>query len=239
MDERGFGFADARAENPALIWCSISGYGQDGPYATHSGHDLSYLAHSGMLAALDPELPWHPQGILAIPVGALMAVIGIQAALRERDHTHEGCHLDISMSESATWLLSGSDAQVNGQSVDFPTGPDRHLYQCSDGRWVAVAAAEPRTWRALCVGLGLPDLVDTLHSWDEPSVVTARVASVFLTRPAADWVAELGPSGAAVVAANRGAEMQDDPQLRARNTLQAVGDVMVPRNPIRTARRAG
>ena len=92
-----------------------------------------------------------------------------------------------------------------------------------------------RTWRALCVGLGLPDLVDTLHSWTSRRWSSRAAASVFLTRPwAADWVAELGPSGAAVVAANRGAELRGDPQLRARNTLQAVGDVMVPRNPIRT-----
>ena len=85
------------------------------------GFDTSQRGIRADKCPCDAQRPWHPQGILAIPVGALMAVIGIQAALHEHDHTHEGCHLDISMSESATWLLSGSDVQVNGQPVDFPT----------------------------------------------------------------------------------------------------------------------
>ena len=84
MDERGFGFSHATVEMPSLIWCSITGYGQDGPYSpSGAGHDLSFVAHSGLLAAINPNFPWHPQTILAIPVGAVMAVVGILAALRE------------------------------------------------------------------------------------------------------------------------------------------------------------
>ncbi len=145
----------------------------------------------------------------------------------------QGCQLDISMSESATWLLSGTDGEINGGGWGIPVSPDRHLYECADGGWIAVAAAEPRTWRALCEALGFDDLVDTLHRWEDPASVTDRLASAFRTRPAADWVAELAPLGTSVVRANRGTELQDDPHLQARGTLQRAGDVLVPRNPIR------
>jgi crotonobetainyl-CoA:carnitine CoA-transferase CaiB-like acyl-CoA transferase len=233
MDERGFGYSHAATETPALVWCSISGYGQEGPYARWSGHDLSYAAHSGLLAAVDPGFPWHPESMLSIPGGALMAVIGILAALRERDRTGRGCQLDISISEAATWQLSAIDGEINGQHHSIPAGADRRLYECADGKWVAVAAAEPRTWAALCDGLGLADLKESLHRWEDPDAVIARVAAVFKTRSAAEWVAELGPKGAAVVRANRGAEVQEDPQIQARGTLQRVGDVLVPASPVR------
>jgi alpha-methylacyl-CoA racemase len=233
MDERGFGYQQAAAEFPRLVWCSVSGYGQDGPYAQWSGHDLSFAAHSGLLSAINPELPWAPQLILPIPVGALMASVGILAALRERDRTGAGCQLDISLSESATWLLSSSDGIFSGPPRGVPGGPDRRLYECADDTWIAVTSAEPRTWAALCQGLGLPDLDGTLHQWPAPSVVADRLADVFLTRRAEDWVASLGPLGASVVRVNRGPELRDDPQATARNVLQEVGGVTVPRSPIR------
>ena len=100
MDERGFGYSQAAAEFPRLIWCSVSGYGQDGPYAEWSGHDLAFAARSAALSALGQELPWNPQLILAIPMGALMASVGILGALLERDRTGAGRQLDISLSES-------------------------------------------------------------------------------------------------------------------------------------------
>jgi alpha-methylacyl-CoA racemase len=109
MDERGFGYSRASAEFPRLIWCSVSGDGQDGPYAQWSGHDLALAAHSELPSELNPELAWNPQLILAIPIGALTAGVGILAALLERDRTGAGCQLDISLSESAGWTLSSSD----------------------------------------------------------------------------------------------------------------------------------
>jgi alpha-methylacyl-CoA racemase len=233
LDERGFGYSHAAAELPGLIWCSITGFGQDGPAAQWPGHDISYTAHSGLLSGVNPALPWHPQQVMAIPAGASMAAIGIVAALRERDRTGLGCQLDISMSESATWLLAGDDALLNSMARGIPVTPDRHLYECSDGRWVTTAAADPKSWKALCLGLGLDDLAETLWRWEDPDAVTERIAAVFRTRPAGEWVAALGPLGTSVTALNQGVELQDDPQVRARGTLVQVGDVVVPANPIR------
>jgi alpha-methylacyl-CoA racemase len=233
MDEHGFGYSHAAVELPALIWCSLSGYGQDGPYAKWGGHDLSIAAHSGLLTAVNPDLPWYPQQILPIPIGALMASVGILAALRERDRTGVGCQLDISLSESATWVLSSTDDALKPTRRGIPTGPDRHLYECAEGTWIAVTAAEPRSWNALCGAVGLADLIDTLHQWQDPDAVTERLASTFQQRRADEWVAQLGPLGASVVRVNRGEELRHDPQIAARGVFQSVGDVQVPRSPIR------
>lgn len=127
----------------------------DGPYAACSGHDLTYTAHSGLLNAINPDLPWYPQTVLAVPLGAMMAATGVAAALLERDRTEKGCQIDVSLAESATWLLAGSDGELADSAWGIPASPDRRLYECNDGRFVSVAAAEPRTWAALC-GAGRP-----------------------------------------------------------------------------------
>jgi alpha-methylacyl-CoA racemase len=233
MEERGFGYAHAAKELPGLVWCSLSGYGQDGPYAGLPGHDLSFAAHSGLLTALHPDLPWQPDLILPIPLGAMTAVVGIVSALWERDRTGLGCQLDVSLSEAATWLLSSADGTLDGGGRRIPAGPDRHLYECADGAWVAVTCAEPPTWAALCAGLDLPDLVDALHRWPDPEATTERVAAVFRTRTAVAWLAELVPRGASVVRVNRGPDLRTDPQAAARGVVQEVGGVSVPRTPLR------
>ena len=233
MQKRGFGYPQAAAEHPRLIWCSITGFGQDGPYATRPGHDLTYTAHSGLLAAINPELPWHPQSVLAVPLGAMMAATGITSALLERERSGRGCQIDVSLAEAATWLLSGTDGELAGSPWGIPVTPDRRLYECADGRFVTVAAAEPRTWAALCNGLGLGDLAGSLPPADRADEITAQLAAVFASRPAAEWVDLLGPLGAAVGAVNRGPDVVHDPQVRARGSIIEVAGVSVPANPIR------
>jgi alpha-methylacyl-CoA racemase len=233
LDQRGFGYTQAALEYPALIWCSITGFGQDGPYAQWPGHDLTYTAQSGLLVALDSELPWHPQMMLSVPFGAVMAAVGIVSALYSRQATGRGCQLDISLSESATWVLSGFDALINGPGFRIPTSPDRRLYRCRDDRWVSVAAADPRSWAALCRGLGLDDLADRRLDPEDWPGVTDRMAEAFAGKAAAEWLAELGPVGAAVGPVNAGSDLPADPHVQARGTLVDVGGVAVPRNPIR------
>ena len=233
MEKRGFGYPQAAAEHPRLVWCSITGFGQDGPYATRPGHDLTYTAHSGLLAAINPELPWHPQTVLAVPLGAMMAATGIASALLERERSGRGCQIDISLAEAATWLLSGTDGELAGSPWGIPVTPDRRLYECGDGRFITVASAEPRTWAALCEGLGLADLAGTRPTADQADDVTARLAAVFVSRPAAEWVDLLGPLGAAVGAVNRGPDVVHDPQVTARGSLVEVAGIPMPGNPIR------
>jgi crotonobetainyl-CoA:carnitine CoA-transferase CaiB-like acyl-CoA transferase len=233
MEAHGFGYSHAKAANPKLIWCAITGFGQDGPYAEQPGHDLSYTAHSGLLGALASELPWHPAAQLAIPFGALVAVAGVQAALLQRAKSGEGAFVDISMSEAATWTLSGNINPLADKPMSIPVSPDRRLYACADGKYVAVASAEPRTWSALCEGLGLADLVDKLHVREAAAASTEALAKAFATRPAAEWVAKFATSGAAVHLVNHASGLMDDPHMQARGTILEAGGVKVPANPIR------
>jgi alpha-methylacyl-CoA racemase len=236
MEARGFGYRQAVAANPGIIWCSITGYGQDGPYAQQAGHDLSYTAQSGLLAALSPELPWHPGSMLSVPMGATMAALGIAAAVVERHRTGAGRQLDISLAAAATWVFSGQGWALAGErATGMPAAPGRRLYACADGEFVSVAAAEPRTWAALCRTLELPDLVETVYpQGDEAAQVTERLAGVFRTRTAREWVELLGPAGAAVGPVNQGRAVQDDPHNRARGVFVEVAGVRVPANPIRS-----
>ena len=234
LDERGYGPAKATEEHPSLVWCSITGFGQDGPYASWPGHDITYFAHSGLMAGLNGELPWHPQVVLAIPVGALMAVAAVTSALFDRERTGRGAHLDVSIAESATWMLSGTEGHLSDSGWKIPVGPSRNLYRCSDGRWVTTAADEPRTWAALCTALGLEDLAAAGRpSAEDAAAAKDRIGAAFATRPAAEWVAELGPLGVTISFVHQGATLVDDPQVRARNAVVEVDGRPVPANPIR------
>ncbi len=234
MAARGFGWPQAQIAAPRLIWCSISGFGQDGPNAEWAGHDLSYLGHSGLMSALNPSLPWHPGAMISVPLGAMAAVSAILAALLERGKTGRGCQVDISLSEASTWLLAGAPGALKDGFGGITATPDRRLYQCGDGRFVTVAAAEPRTWGALCEGLGAPDLAEKRGlKGEEAQAVADRLSAIFATRPAAEWVAKLGPLGAAVNAVNAGADILSDPHIVARGGVVEVAGQPTPANPIR------
>jgi crotonobetainyl-CoA:carnitine CoA-transferase CaiB-like acyl-CoA transferase len=239
MEARGFGYSHARAVNPRLIWCAITGFGQTGPYADYAGHDLSYLAHSGFLGALSADRPFHPGAQIATPVGGMTAVIGIQSALLQRERSGEGGFLDVSLSEAAGWLLTVGINPLSDDPYMLSAAPDRRLYACSDGRYVAVASAEPRTWNALCEGLGVPDLKATLHQPASAQATTETLAAIFRAQPAAEWVARLAPLGAAVTVMNHAADVLEDAQVRARASVVESSGVPVPASPIRLSSADG
>jgi len=239
MAERGYGYPQARKVNSRLIWCAITGYGQDGPHAGHSGHDLNYLAHSGLLGALTEDRSWHPAMSLAAQAGALAAVIGIQGALLERHRTGEGAFVDQSISEAATWLLSAGLKPLSEQPFLLPESADRHLYLCSDGRYVAIACAEPRTWETLCDGLELPEIKPFLHKLEHTDMAVKTIGEKFMRRPAAEWVGLLAPRGAAISIFNHAAQLLDDPQVRARGSVTVTEAGPVPSNPVRILTPSG
>jgi alpha-methylacyl-CoA racemase len=233
MEARGFGYAHARAFNPRIVWCAITGFGESGPYADHAGHDLSYLAHSGLLGALSADRGWQPGISLSLQAGALCAVVGIQSALLHRQAQGSGAFVDISLSEAATWLLNCGIRPLSDRPLRLQNSPDRRLYACADGRHVAVACAEARTWSALCQGLGVPELIGHLHKAELAATTVAVLEPLFLTRAAADWVGLLAPQGAAVTIVNHADQIPHDPQVRARGSVAMVDDVAVPASPIR------
>jgi crotonobetainyl-CoA:carnitine CoA-transferase CaiB-like acyl-CoA transferase len=233
MEQRGFGYSHAKAVNRGMIWCAMTGFGQSGPYANHGGHDLSYLAHSGLLGALSAEQPWHPALSLALQAGALCAVVAIQAALIERVRSGQGSFIDSSLSEAAGWLLTCGINPFSERPLMIPATPDRRLYACADGRYVAVASAEPRTWGALCDALGLPELETHLNKPEHFDADTKALAEIFNTRPSGEWMERLVTAGATVTVVNHAAQVLEDPHIRARGSVVEAAGVPVPANPVR------
>jgi alpha-methylacyl-CoA racemase len=196
LDRLGVGYERLRRENPGLVYCAITGYGQDGPHIARSGHDLNYLALNGLLA-LTGEAggpPVQPAGQIAdIGGGALMAAFAILAALRERDRSGEGQFADVSMFDgSLSWLAMVAaryfcdgeiprrgDPELAGRLVCY------RPYACKDG-WVTLGALEPKFWLEFCRGVGREDLIE--KQFEAPgSDAHAELERIFLERTRREW----------------------------------------------------
>lgn len=163
----GLGYDDVRALNPGVVYCSITGYGQSGPRRAQVGHDLNYLAETGLLAGVTgrdgrPGLP----PVLAADVGggSFPAVMNIVMALFGRERTGVGCHLDIAMTTNLqSFALNQIAAYVSGEGWPVPdqdllTGgtPRYQVYRAADGRYIAAAPLEQHFWERFCEILALP-----------------------------------------------------------------------------------
>jgi alpha-methylacyl-CoA racemase len=198
LDRLGVGWERLREENPRLVYCAITGYGQDGPYRDRSGHDMNYLGLVGLLGLTgEPDgPPVQPAGQIAdIGGGALMAAFGILAALRERDRSGEGQLVDVSMSDGAlSWLglvagryLCDGEVPKRG-TLELAGGIICYRpYACSDG-WVTLGALEPKFWANWCRGVGREDLVDKQFQ-SAGSQAHAEVERIFLERTRDEWQA--------------------------------------------------
>src|SRR5215212_651965 len=170
MERLGVGYERLREENPRLVYCAISGYGQDGPYTARSGHDMNYLGLNGLLGLSgEPDgPPVQAAGQIAdLGGGALMGAFGIMAALRERERSGEGQFVDVSMADGALSWLAMVAAKYFAERVT-PKRGDIELagrlvcyrpYACADG-YVTLGALEPKFWQAWCRGVGREDLIE-------------------------------------------------------------------------------
>ncbi|HWJ51738.1 MAG TPA: CaiB/BaiF CoA-transferase family protein, partial [Solirubrobacteraceae bacterium] len=216
LDRLGVGYERMREENPGIVYCAISGYGQDGPKRDASGHDMNYLGLIGLLGLTGDRggAPVQAAGQIAdLGGGALMAAFGILAALRERDGAAPkpaapgrlacagqagsglGQLVDVSMADGAlSWL-----AMVAGAYFADGTVPARgelplagslicyRPYECSDG-WVSLGALEPKFWQAWCRGVGREDLIAV--QFERPgSEAHGQVKEIFASRTRAEWEA--------------------------------------------------
>ena len=196
MDRLGVGYERLREENPRLVYCAVTGYGQDGPYTARSGHDMNYLGLNGLLALTGDAggPPVQSAGQIAdIGGGALMAAFGILAALRERERSGEGQLVDVSMFDgSLSWLaMVAAKYLCDGET---PRRGELELagrlicyrpYACRDG-WVTLGALEPKFWQAWCRGVGREDLID--KQFERPgSAAHAEVERIFMERTRAEW----------------------------------------------------
>jgi alpha-methylacyl-CoA racemase len=195
LDRLGVGYERLREENPRLVYCAITGYGQHGPDRDRPGHDMNYLARGGLLGLSGerggPPVPAAGQ-IADLGGGAMMAAFGILAALHERERSGEGQLVDISMTRGAqSWLAMvaarffADGAVPRRGELELAGGLACYRpYACADG-WITLGALEPKFWQALCRGLGREDLLDR-HM--DPAVA-GELEAVFAARTRAEWAA--------------------------------------------------
>jgi crotonobetainyl-CoA:carnitine CoA-transferase CaiB-like acyl-CoA transferase len=225
MERLGLGYEAMRAINPKLIYCSISGYGQNGPRAGEAGHDVNYIAASGLLSLSPgaPQAPTLPPALIAdIAGGSMPAVINILLALRERDVTGEGRWLDISMTEGTfifAWYAMAqgvASGRYPGARENFLTGasPRYGLYATQDGRFLACGALEQKFWDGFCAVIDLPqDLRDDAR---DPEATRAEVTRIVAGRTAAQWAEALAGSDCCVTIVKTMDEALSDPHFAAR-----------------------
>jgi alpha-methylacyl-CoA racemase len=241
LDSFGLGYEVMSQVNPAVVWCSITGFGDFGPHVNAPGHDITYLGYAGVLSLLSTGPTTPPDSIIAVPLAATMAVIGVLAALAQAARTGRGERLDVNMTDSAMWTLSEDVARVaTAPGPGWGMFAGRNVYTCADGREVTVAATEPRSWAALCSALDVPELAGNPLALEDQVAARARLAEVFRTKPAADWCADPGFFGG-VGPVNELADLLDDPQVSERGSLVELKDspVRVLANPIRFGSASG
>jgi alpha-methylacyl-CoA racemase len=244
----GLGYDDVRADNEGIVYCSVSGFGQTGPYAQWPAHDLNWLALGGFLHAGSRRAngaPSLPGAVVADASGGYSAATAILAALVRKAATGQGCYLDVSVIDSVLRVMQYvMDGQLAGdEEVGTPaamlTGGRAcyDIYQAADGRWVSVAAIEPHFWAALCTELGLPHRIPDQHDLTRQDVLREELSRAFATRSSDDWLQALGPV-ACVAPVNSPAEVLCDPHLRHRPfTLNVTVEgepvrQMTPRLPV-------
>jgi alpha-methylacyl-CoA racemase len=248
MDKLGVGYAALAAKNPKIVLCSISGYGQTGPYVERAGHDLNYIALAGVLAMGGPAggAPQMPGVQIAdLAGGALWSATAILAALVGRERTGKGAHLDISMTEGALALLA---AELG--NLDCGARPTRGtetlnggmacygVYKTADDRYLSVGALEPKFWIALNQAIGRPPLVAELVG--DQAKLRAELAEIFVTKTAEQWMDVLGKSDCCVEIVTELAELPLHPLHAGRGVFfeidggDNVGRVMQVRTPVGT-----
>ncbi len=224
----GIGYENVRAVNPRIVYCSLSGYGQDGPYKDRAGHDLNYLALGGLLqangAAGGPPIPIATQ--IADLSGGMLAAISILAALLGRNRTGEGQYLDVSLFEAAlswTGTMIGSafaagspiergKMQLNGGMACY------NVYETRDGKYITLGAIEPHFWSAFCKAVGHDDLAARQLDFD----AIPDVAAVFKTRDLDAWLEFFKDVDACIEPVCSFNEMFENPQVKHRGLIAQV-----------------
>ena len=257
MARLGLGWQELRERSERLVYCAISGYGQDGPYSLMAGHDANYIGYAGVLSIIGeegrrPVLPGVQVGDLA--GGGMAAVAAILAALVRRANTGTGDFCDISMTDGAVSWLSIHAAEF----VATKQEPQRELmhlsglypcyrvYPAADG-WITVGALEPQFWAELCEAIDRPDLAgDGFATGPRRSEVVSELESLFSTKTRAAWMDHFADRDVCVAPVKSVPEAFDDPQVRARgmvfeSEVEGVGEWTHIGNPLKVgeARTAG
>lgn len=233
MSRLGIGYEQLKAINPRLIYCAVTGYGQDGVYKNRAGHDLNYLAIAGILDYTGRKT----SGPVPLPIqaaditGGLYAVTGILAAVIHRQHTGEGQFVDVSLTDAAFSLqaLTAPPAlmanhQPKPETDTLNGGTFYDCYQTADGRYLSIGGLEPQFFMAFANAIGRPDLIPFSIRHDEEAVTFVKTAirEAIIQKTFNEWIAIFTPIEACVEPVLSFAEACEHPQLLSRQMLVDV-----------------
>ena len=239
MERLGLGPEVALARNPALVYCRVTGWGQEGPWARTAGHDLNYIALSGALAAMgEPDRPPTPPLNLVGDYGGggLYAAFGLVSAVLCAQRTGQGQVVDAAMLDGASsqmTMLYGMFAQgrwtaERGANMLDGGAPFYRCYDCADGRYLSIGAIEPQFFKVMMEGLGLDP-----SAWDQADrsqwpALTKVIADVVITQPRDHWAEVFDGSDACVAPVLSMAEAAAHPHNAARGTFTGPPDQPAP-----------
>ncbi len=226
----GVDYDVVRESNPGVIYCSISGYGQDGPYADLVGHDLNYISLGGVLGMTGwpgqpPAIPVNVIGDFA--AGGLYAAFAVMAAVEARHATGRGQYIDMAMSDGVMSLanLAVSDYFTSGEAPRpgryFLNGslPCYNVYQTGDGKWLSIGCMEPWFWAKLCTRLGCEQFAEVQFDEARFPEIFEFLRARFRERKRDEWFADLRRDEICVMPVYALDEAVADPHMRAREML--------------------
>lgn len=240
----GVDYETVCASNPRIVYCSLSGYGQDGPWRSLPGHDINYIAMAGALGLigaphLAPSIPLNLVGDFA--GGSSFAVIGILTALLARERTGRGQYVDAAIYDGVISLLTWQSCRFFAEGKVPPRGstalaggyPYYGVYCTKDDAYIAVGCLEPWFWENLCRALGKEEYIgcgfQQDHYVDPPkdakwAEITAVLRAIFLTKTRDEWFDLLSKADVPVSKVNTLAEALSDPQVKRRGMLLELQD---------------
>jgi len=216
MKRLGVDYDTVKEINPKIIYCAVTGYGQDGPYSAFPGHDATFLAASGVLSILNEggSPPIIPGLKIADLAGAMYATIGILLAIIAREKTGRGQFIDIAMVDAAlSWLIGPliryfEDGQVQpekGEVLLDGKRPGYNIYKAKDGKYLCFALREPHIWEKLCQKLGREDLIPHQNpDREKHDDIISELAKIFTAENRDEWVEKLRD-----VSANKVSQLDD------------------------------
>lgn len=233
----GIDYATLSGINPKLIYCSISGYGQYGPYQYRTGHDLNYVAAAGSASVSgDPDGPdeWNTSVPVADIAGALFAANTILSSLIWRTKSDQGQFLDVSLTDAMVAMTAlrivDHDARGHPGKEELIAKGGLGIFKAADGKCLSVSAMEDKFFRKLCQAVALESLVDDPHYADRASrnrnwrTLNSALSEAFRLRDRDYWVETLTRSDVPCSPVNHIDELEADPQIRARSMLLRTSD---------------
>ena len=245
MDRLGAGYEKVHSINPRTVYCSVSGYGQDGPYSQLAGHDINYISFAGALGLIGPHdgKPSIPLNLIAdYAGGGLCGAVGILAALMAREKTGTGQYVDIAMSEGVLYMLSGLISDVLSRGISAERGGNRlnggapyyNVYQTKDGKYFSIAAIEPWFWENLCRVLDREDLLPHQDATgQQKTVVEEAFAEAFLTKTRDEWFETLKDANISVGKVLSLEEALDDTHAKERGMVLEIETSDIPEGSVR------